>query len=290
MKRYGCWKNKKLEAAGWKTGSAYEFLGLSEAESEYIKLKLSLGNSLSLLRKQKKMTQIGRKNKIKPVAGDKDGKRRPFCLARHHHSLYARAGSEKKKLGENVLLIAEPSDSGYWSEENLTCWSIKHQTARQKIRNPSEYRAVHTSGDSGMPTVVSKVSRYPDTFHPFPEWPFQKSWVCQSFWSPWTLSFFKVLQDITGCGIKHPISDLAQLFFMILIVSCLALRPCCSDENKAKSDKPGCYFKGIVNMDFRKAEMTELHDANVSCSQIRFWKWKVFNQKRTYLRFAQNSF
>ena len=38
-------KRKRLEAKGWHIGSTKEFLGLSEQESAYIELKLTLGES-----------------------------------------------------------------------------------------------------------------------------------------------------------------------------------------------------------------------------------------------------
>ena len=39
-------KRKKLKAAGWSTGSASEFLELSEQESLYIEMKLALSDAL----------------------------------------------------------------------------------------------------------------------------------------------------------------------------------------------------------------------------------------------------
>src|SRR3990172_5930992 len=39
-------KKKKLEAKGWKVGTAEEFLGLSPKESAYIELKLKLAESV----------------------------------------------------------------------------------------------------------------------------------------------------------------------------------------------------------------------------------------------------
>jgi DNA-binding XRE family transcriptional regulator len=41
-------KRRRLEAAGWKVGSAKDFLGLTDEEAEYIELQLSLA---ALLRK-----------------------------------------------------------------------------------------------------------------------------------------------------------------------------------------------------------------------------------------------
>jgi DNA-binding XRE family transcriptional regulator len=51
-------KKKLLEAEGWRVGSAEEFLGLSKQESDYIELKLALGENLKRRRQQKKLTQI----------------------------------------------------------------------------------------------------------------------------------------------------------------------------------------------------------------------------------------
>ena len=51
-------KRKRLEAKGWRIGSAKEFLGLSELEEVYIELKLTLGENLKKRRLKKKLTQI----------------------------------------------------------------------------------------------------------------------------------------------------------------------------------------------------------------------------------------
>jgi hypothetical protein len=50
-------KKKRLEAKGWKVGSAEEFLGLSPEESAYIELKLELSKSLKECRQKKNLTQ-----------------------------------------------------------------------------------------------------------------------------------------------------------------------------------------------------------------------------------------
>lgn len=50
-------KKKKLEAKGWKVGSAADFLALSPEEAAYIDLKLSLSRRLKEMRTQKKMSQ-----------------------------------------------------------------------------------------------------------------------------------------------------------------------------------------------------------------------------------------
>ncbi len=50
-------KQKKLEAKGWKIGSASDFLELSPEEELYIELKLSLCKSLKKLRTKKHLSQ-----------------------------------------------------------------------------------------------------------------------------------------------------------------------------------------------------------------------------------------
>ena len=50
-------KRKRLEAKGWQTGSADEFLDLSSEESAYIELKLNLSDKFKKERKRKKLTQ-----------------------------------------------------------------------------------------------------------------------------------------------------------------------------------------------------------------------------------------
>ena len=51
-------KRKKLESAGWKVGSADEFLELTPEEAEYIELKLNLSRTLKKQRLKKKISQI----------------------------------------------------------------------------------------------------------------------------------------------------------------------------------------------------------------------------------------
>jgi len=50
-------KIKSLKAKGYKIGSANDFLGLSKQESEFIELKLALGQALIERRKKRKLTQ-----------------------------------------------------------------------------------------------------------------------------------------------------------------------------------------------------------------------------------------
>jgi len=51
-------KRKKLQAAGWKTGSASDFLKLSEQEEKYIEMKLALSAALKKRRIKQKLNQI----------------------------------------------------------------------------------------------------------------------------------------------------------------------------------------------------------------------------------------
>ena len=50
-------KQKKLEAKGWKVGSAADFLELSEEEAAYIELKLKLAKNLKEVRTRRHLTQ-----------------------------------------------------------------------------------------------------------------------------------------------------------------------------------------------------------------------------------------
>ena len=47
----------KLEAVGWRIGDAREFLGLSEAEAEFIEMKLALAEDLRARRRERKLNQ-----------------------------------------------------------------------------------------------------------------------------------------------------------------------------------------------------------------------------------------
>ena len=51
-------KRKKLEAKGWKVGSADDFLGLSPEEVVYIEFKYALSNSLKERRTKEKLSQV----------------------------------------------------------------------------------------------------------------------------------------------------------------------------------------------------------------------------------------
>ncbi len=50
-------KRKKLESAGWKVGSAAEFLELTDTEAMLVNMKLALATQLKSLRQNKNLTQ-----------------------------------------------------------------------------------------------------------------------------------------------------------------------------------------------------------------------------------------
>ena len=50
-------KRKKLEKAGWNVGSSEDFLGLSDAESAFVELKLALSQSLKERRAAQGLSQ-----------------------------------------------------------------------------------------------------------------------------------------------------------------------------------------------------------------------------------------
>ncbi len=51
-------RRTRLEAKGWKFGSAADFLKLSPEESVYIEMKLELAESLRAHRERRKLTQV----------------------------------------------------------------------------------------------------------------------------------------------------------------------------------------------------------------------------------------
>jgi predicted metal-binding transcription factor (methanogenesis marker protein 9) len=58
-------KRKRLEKAGWKVGSAQEFLNLSAEEAAYIEVKLNLAKELFKRRKTLRLTQVAVAKKIR---------------------------------------------------------------------------------------------------------------------------------------------------------------------------------------------------------------------------------
>lgn len=50
-------KRRKLEKAGWKVGSAAEFLGMSDEEASYVEMKLALSQALRRRREEQGLTQ-----------------------------------------------------------------------------------------------------------------------------------------------------------------------------------------------------------------------------------------
>ncbi len=50
-------KRKRLTAAGWRVGSAEDFLGLSPAEAAFVEVKLRLAANVRTARQQKRVTQ-----------------------------------------------------------------------------------------------------------------------------------------------------------------------------------------------------------------------------------------
>lgn len=51
-------KKARLEAHGWKVGSAEEFLGLTPEEAAYIELRLKLSDAVREYRKKRHLTQV----------------------------------------------------------------------------------------------------------------------------------------------------------------------------------------------------------------------------------------
>ena len=51
-------KRARLEAAGWRVGTAAEFLGLSPEESAFVEMKLALADGVRRRRQAKRLTQV----------------------------------------------------------------------------------------------------------------------------------------------------------------------------------------------------------------------------------------
>lgn len=51
-------KRKRLEKAGWRVGTADEFLGLSPEEAEYVDLRFRLSDAVRRLRQKRDLTQV----------------------------------------------------------------------------------------------------------------------------------------------------------------------------------------------------------------------------------------
>lgn len=51
-------KKKALEESGWRVGSAADFLGLDEVESQYVEIKVALARLLRATRSRRRLTQL----------------------------------------------------------------------------------------------------------------------------------------------------------------------------------------------------------------------------------------
>jgi hypothetical protein len=76
-------KKARLEAKGWRLGSAQEFLGVSDQESAYVELRLRLAESLRVRRQKRKLSQTDpRALPCRCRADDQlDVSRAAFCFA-----------------------------------------------------------------------------------------------------------------------------------------------------------------------------------------------------------------
>lgn len=54
----GSIKLKRLKAAGWKVGTAKDFLGLSDQEAALVEVKLSLVDALKKSRQKRRLSQV----------------------------------------------------------------------------------------------------------------------------------------------------------------------------------------------------------------------------------------
>ena len=102
-------KRKKLEANGWKVGTVSDFLNLTQAESEYIELKLLLSRNLQKKRVAQNITQVklakllhsSQSRVAKMEAGDKS-----VSIDLILNSFFA-LGATNKDIGKMLLGLSE---------------------------------------------------------------------------------------------------------------------------------------------------------------------------------------
>jgi predicted transcriptional regulator len=102
-------KKKKLEAMGWKVGTVSEFLNLTQAESEYIELKLALSSNLQKRRVAQNITQVklakllhsSQSRVAKMEAGDKS-----VSIDLILNSFFA-LGATNKDIGKMLMKLPE---------------------------------------------------------------------------------------------------------------------------------------------------------------------------------------
>ena len=58
-------KRKRLEAKGWRVGSAREFLGLTPEEEAYIEIRLRLSDEIRRQRARRRVTQVALAKKVR---------------------------------------------------------------------------------------------------------------------------------------------------------------------------------------------------------------------------------
>ncbi len=95
-------KRERLEAKGWKFGTAQEFLGLSDEETAYVELRLRLADSLRRRRQKRKLSQTDLAKLLR-------GGGRSLRLHRPPDPLASRPGRLKSRSRPNDLecVVAE---------------------------------------------------------------------------------------------------------------------------------------------------------------------------------------
>jgi hypothetical protein len=80
-------KLKRLKAAGWKVGTAKDFLGLDEQEATLVDMKLSLIDAVKKSRQKRRLSQTDlAQHRLKPIEDCKNRSRRSFRVAGSHRS------------------------------------------------------------------------------------------------------------------------------------------------------------------------------------------------------------
>ena len=103
-------KQKRLEKAGWRLGSASEFLRLTSAEEQLVEMKLSLGTRLRKARQRHNLTQA---------------------------ALADRMGSSQSRVAK-WKPVTRPSRSTFWSKG---CWRPAQLAERSLTPSPQRRRS-----------------------------------------------------------------------------------------------------------------------------------------------------
>jgi len=190
-------KEERLEAKGWRFGTAQEFLGLSDEETAYVELRLRLAESLRHRRQKAEPEPDGPREgaPFEPVARREDGGRRSFRVARPpdpitagawHFESRSRAGHLRCVAAEGEL--AARTRARRTTEEGRRQWRVcpwqPHASPASlntawrvsgSIRNRRCWRRSRTGASAGRRPACFALSRTPSV-------PVRPSFRIRAYW------------------------------------------------------------------------------------------------------------